>query len=84
VLDVTPHPKVELLLAPFTRSGIEVDPTLEAVERDDIIHVLKKVNGKVAGRDGARDETDYLPIMLTACGTFRESQYCAPLESGAA
>ena len=53
VLEVTPHRKVELLLAPFTRRGTEVDLTLEAVERHYIIHVLKKVNGKVAGRDGA-------------------------------
>ena len=73
---------------PFTRSGTEVDPTLEAVERDDIIHVLKRANGKVAGRDGAAAKLGMkrttFPIMLTAYGTFRESQYCAPLESGAA
>lgn len=70
---------------PFTRSGTEVDPTLEAVERDDIIHVLKRANGKVAGRDGAAAKLGMkrttFPIMLTAYGTFRESQYCAPLES---
>lgn len=53
VLEVTPQRKAEHLLAPFTSTGIAVDPTLEAVERDYIIHVLKKVNGKVAGRDGA-------------------------------
>jgi hypothetical protein len=42
VLDATPYRKVELLLVAFIRSGTEVDPTLEAVERDDIIHVLKE------------------------------------------
>jgi transcriptional regulator with PAS, ATPase and Fis domain len=53
VLEVTTQRKVEDLLARFTSTGTAVDPTLEAVERDYIIHVLKKVNGKVAGRDGA-------------------------------
>jgi len=48
----------------------------------------KRANGKVAGRDGAAAKLGMkrttFPIMLTAYGTFRESQYCAPLESGAA
>jgi transcriptional regulator with GAF, ATPase, and Fis domain len=44
---------VERLIAPFARREAEVDSTLEAVERGYIIHVLKKVNGKIAGRDGA-------------------------------
>ena len=67
VLDVTPHRKVELLLAPFTRIGTEVDPTLEAVERDDIIHVLKKVNGKGAGRDGATANLGMKRTTLQSC-----------------
>jgi hypothetical protein len=53
VLEVTHERKVERLIAPFARREAEVDPTLEAVERDYIIHVLKKLNGKIAGRDGA-------------------------------
>jgi len=53
VLEVTHERKVERLIAPFARREAEVDSTLEAVERDYIIHVLKKVNGKIAGRDGA-------------------------------
>jgi hypothetical protein len=53
VLEITPQRKVESLLACFTSTGTAVDATLETVERDYIIHILKKVNGKVAGRDGA-------------------------------
>jgi transcriptional regulator with GAF, ATPase, and Fis domain len=67
VLDATPHRKVELLLVPFTRSGTEVDPTLEAVERDDIIHVLKRVNGKVAGRDGAAAKLGMKRTTFQSC-----------------
>jgi len=53
VLEVTHEREVERLIAPFARREAEVDSTLEAVERGYIIHVLKKVNGKIAGRDGA-------------------------------
>jgi len=67
VLDATPHRKVELLLVPFTRSGTEVDPTLEAVERDDTIHVLKKVNGKVAVRDGAAAKLGMKRTTFQSC-----------------
>lgn len=52
VFEVTRQRKVESLLATLT-GRTEVDPTLKAVERDYIIHVLKKVHGKVAGQDGA-------------------------------
>ena len=48
-----PERTVEHLIAPFAGREAEVDQTLEAVERDYIIHVLKKVHGKIAGRDGA-------------------------------
>ena len=53
VLEVTHVRKVERLIAPFARKEVGGDPTLEAVERDYIVHVLKKVNGKIAGPDGA-------------------------------
>lgn len=53
VLKVTHERKVERLIAPFARRKAEVDLTLEAVERDYIIHILKKVKGKMAGQDGA-------------------------------
>ena len=53
VIEVTHEHKVERLIAPFAGTDAEVDQTLEAVERDYIIHVLKKVHGKIAGRDGA-------------------------------
>ena len=53
VLEVTHERKVERLIAPFAGREAEVDPTLEAVERDYIIHILKKVNGTIAGRNGA-------------------------------
>jgi hypothetical protein len=86
VLDATPHRKVELLLVLFTRSGTEVDPTL--LNETTSSTFSKRANGKVAGRDGAAAKLGMkrttFSIMLTAYGTFRESQYCAPLESGAA
>jgi transcriptional regulator with PAS, ATPase and Fis domain len=54
VLDVSHQRKVERLLASFTGNArIEVDRSLEAVERDYIVHILRKVNGKVAGPGGA-------------------------------
>jgi PAS domain-containing protein len=53
VLEVTLERTVEHLIAPFAGREAEVDQTLEAVERDYIIHVLNKVHGKIAGRDGA-------------------------------
>ena len=53
VLEVSHERKVERLIAPFAGREEEINPTLEAVERDYIIHVLKKVNGRIAGRDGA-------------------------------
>lgn len=66
VLEVTPQRRVERLIAPFTGRGKEIDPTLETVERDYIVHVLKKVNGKSSrpkrGGCQAWYETDYPPI----------------------
>jgi transcriptional regulator with PAS, ATPase and Fis domain len=54
VLEVTHERKVERLLASFTgHASIEVDRSLEAVERDYIVHILRKVNGKLAGPHGA-------------------------------
>lgn len=54
VLEVTTQRKVESLLASLTnRPAHDVDRTLEAVERDYVIHVLRKVKGRVSGRDGA-------------------------------
>ena len=53
ILEVTHLRKVERLLAPFSERDAKADSTLEAVERDYIVHVLKKVNGKIAGTDGA-------------------------------
>jgi formate hydrogenlyase transcriptional activator len=54
VLEVTTQRKVESLLASLTGSQAPaVDRTLEAVERDYLIHILRKVKGRVSGKDGA-------------------------------
>lgn len=54
VLEVTHERKVERLLASFTgNASIEVDRSLEAVQRDYIVHILRKVDGKLAGPYGA-------------------------------
>jgi DNA-binding protein Fis len=54
VLEVTTQRRVEGLLASIASSQApEVDQTLEAVERGYMIHILKKVRGKVSGRDSA-------------------------------
>ena len=54
VLEVTTQRRVEGLLASLMSSQApEVDQTLEAVEREYVIHILKKVKGRVSGRDGA-------------------------------
>jgi hypothetical protein len=54
VLEVTTQRKVEGLLASLTSSQApEADRTLEAVERDYVIHILRKVKGQVSGRSGA-------------------------------
>jgi PAS fold len=54
VLEVTNQCRVEGLLASFTSGQAPaVDKTLETVEREYMIHILKKVKGKVSGKDGA-------------------------------
>ena len=54
VIEVTAQRKVEGLLASVMRSQApEIDRTLEAVERDYVVHILRKVKGRVSGRNGA-------------------------------
>ena len=56
VFEITNQCKVESFLASVTGSrglASEADRTLAAVEREHIIKVLKKVHGKVSGKDGA-------------------------------
>ncbi len=54
VLEVTAQRKVESLLASLANGPApDVDRTLEAVERDYVIDVLRKVKGRVSGRGGA-------------------------------
>jgi DNA-binding protein Fis len=54
VLEVTTQHKVESLLASLTSTQApEVDRTLEAVERDYMVHILRKVKGQVSGSGGA-------------------------------
>jgi transcriptional regulator with PAS, ATPase and Fis domain len=54
VLEVTQQRRVERLLASFTgNTRMEVDRSLEAVERDYIVHILRKVNGRLGGPSGA-------------------------------
>ena len=54
VLEVTNQHKVEHLLASMrVDQETELDRTLEAVERDYIIHILKKARGRVSGKTGA-------------------------------
>jgi len=54
VIEVTAQRKVEGLLASLMRSQApEIDRTLEDVERDYVIHILRKVKGRVSGRNGA-------------------------------
>jgi hypothetical protein len=54
VLEVTALRKVDNLLSAVTaEQAPEGDRTLEAVERDYVIHVLKKVKGQISGKNGA-------------------------------
>jgi DNA-binding protein Fis len=54
VLEVTNQHRVEHLLASMqVDQETELDRTLEAVERDYIIHILKKARGRVSGKTGA-------------------------------
>jgi DNA-binding protein Fis len=54
VLEVTNQHKVEHLLASMqVDQEAELDRSLEAVERDYIIHILKKARGRVSGKTGA-------------------------------
>jgi len=54
VLEVTNQHKVEHLLASMqVEQETELDRSLEAVERDYIIHILKKARGRVSGKTGA-------------------------------
>jgi len=54
VLELTALRKVDTLLS-FLPNGQApaVDRTLEAVERDYVVHILRKVRGRVSGKDGA-------------------------------
>ncbi len=53
VLEITHERRIERLLETFTGARVEIDRSLEAVERDYIIRILRKVNGKLAGLNGA-------------------------------
>ena len=54
VFEVTQERKIERLLTSFTGSEkMDPDPSLEAVERDYIVHILRKVNGRLSGPHGA-------------------------------
>jgi transcriptional regulator with PAS, ATPase and Fis domain len=54
VLEVTQERKIERLLTSFMGSErMDLDRSLEAVERDYIVHILRKVNGRLAGPHGA-------------------------------
>jgi len=53
VFEVTREHRVERLLASTGNRRIEIDRSLEAVERDYIVHILRKVNGRLAGLSAA-------------------------------
>ena len=53
VFEVTREHRVERLLASTGNRRIEIDRSLEAVERDYIVHILRKVNGRLAGPSAA-------------------------------